>query len=143
MEREWSEKEQEWNIKNICCVYATSVFITIKDLQIGFEAINTNKWKFVFSATDYESSIFRSFEKNKNGGIKMFYPNLYQKRSQDLPNALHDAAQFYWGKPDSWIKNLKIFDSYSFPVIIPRWRVQDIDNEDDWNRAEFLFKALN
>ena len=138
----WME-EQKWNVKNVCCVYATSVFLNIKDLQAGFETINSNKWKFVFSVTDYEYSIFRSFGKDKKGGVKMFYPEFYQKRSQDLPNALHDAAQFYWGKHDVWLDNHKIFDSHSFPLIIPRWRVQDIDTDDDWKRAEFLFKELN
>ena len=72
----------------------------------------------------------------------MFFPENFEKRSQDLPVAFHDAAQFYWGKPDAWLKNLKMFDQHSFPVKIPRWRIQDIDSEDDWVRAEFIFENL-
>ena len=70
----------------------------------------------------------------------MFFPKHYDKRSQDLPMALHDAAQFYWGRPEAWINNLKLFDNHSHPIFIPRWRVQDIDEVDDWKRAESLFK---
>ena len=38
--------------------------------------------------------------------------------------------------------NEKLFDSHSFPVKLPRWRIQDIDTEDDWKRAELLFNTL-
>ena len=70
-------------------------------------------------------------------------PENFEKRSQDFPEALHDAAQFYWGKPEAWLNNLKLFDRHSYPVKIPRWRVQDIDIEDDWKRAELLFNTIN
>ena len=73
----------------------------------------------------------------------MIFPECFDSRSQDLPEALHDAAQFYWGTPEAWLNNLKLLDSHSYPVIIPRWRIQDIDNEDDWKRAELLFNKTN
>ena len=72
----------------------------------------------------------------------MFFPEHFDTRSQDLPVAYHDAGQFYWGRPDAWLEGIRIFDRYSFPVVIPRWRVQDIDTPDDWFRAELLFKSL-
>ena len=75
--------------------------------------------------------------------MEIFFPVHFESRSQDLPIAYHDAAQFYWGKPDAWINNLKMFAHHSFPVIIPRWRVQDIDTEDDWKRAELMFNEIS
>ena len=30
----------------------------------------------------------------------------------------------------------------SIPFLIPNWRVQDIDEEDDWERAEMLQQIL-
>ena len=68
----------------------------------------------------------------------MFFPEHFSTRSQDLPTALHDAGQFYWGRPSAWIVGKRIFDRHSIPVVIPRWRVQDIDTQDDWERAEIL-----
>jgi N-acylneuraminate cytidylyltransferase len=35
-----------------------------------------------------------------------------------------------------------IFSPNSMPVILPRYRVQDIDTTEDWLRAEWLFKAM-
>ena len=127
----------------ICCIYATSVFFTIKDINKGFEALNTCDWQYAFSVTDFESPIFRSFKENSNGGVEMFFPEHFEKRSQDLPIALHDAAQFYWGKPNAWFEKLNLFENHSFPVKLPRWRIQDIDNADDWKRAELLFNHIN
>tara|TARA_S200000501_G_C20714332_1_gene695495 strand:+ start:341 stop:1039 length:699 start_codon:yes stop_codon:yes gene_type:complete len=124
----------------VCCIYPTSVFLKVPDLKKGLAALKSGRWQYSFSVTDYNSSIFRSFEKSSNGGVKMFFPKHYDKRSQDLPMALHDAAQFYWGRPEAWINNLKLFDNHSHPIFIPRWRVRDIDEVDDWKRAESLFK---
>ena len=135
--------EQQWQPKAVCCIYATSVFLTVDDLKKGFDALNTGKWQYAISVTDFEYSIFRSFKEHPDGGLKMFFPEYFENRSQDLPEALHDAAQFYWGKPEAWLSHLKLFDHHSCPVMIPRWRVQDIDTEDDWKRAEFLFDRIN
>ena len=74
---------------------------------------------------------------------KCFFPEHFESRSQDLPEALHDAAQFYWGKLDAWLKGLKLFDNLSCPIKIPHMRVQDIDTEDDWKRAELLFDMIS
>ena len=135
--------EKHWKPEVICCIYATSVFFTVDDLTRGFDAIDTGTWSYAFSVTDFEYPIFRSFKKHPSGGVEMFFPEYFEKRSQDLPFALHDAAQFYWGKPDTWLESLKLFDRHSYPVKIPRWRVQDIDTNDDWERAELIFKTVS
>ena len=135
--------EQKWQPEAVCCMYATSVFLTRNDLNKGYETLKMGDWSYTFSATDFEYPIFRSFKDHPNGGVEMFFPEYFEKRSQDLPVALHDAAQFYWGVPNSWTNKLKLFESHSYPIKIPRWRVQDIDTEDDWKRAELLFKAIN
>jgi N-acylneuraminate cytidylyltransferase len=135
--------EQQWNPEAVCCIYATSVFFTVDDLKKGFDVLSTGNCSYAFSVTDFEYPIFRSFEEYPDGGVEMFFPDHFEKRSQDLPVALHDAAQFYWGKPDAWLNSLQLFDRHSYPVRIPRWRVQDIDTEDDWKRAELLFDMIS
>jgi pseudaminic acid cytidylyltransferase len=134
--------EKGVRVEAVCCIYATAPFIDINDLRRGFAVFTTGNWDYVFAATDFPAPIFRSFKQNTDGGVEMFYPEHFLSRSQDLPTALHDAAQFYWGKPRAWIERRNVFDKGSFPILIPRWRVQDIDNADDWLRAELMFKAL-
>jgi len=134
--------DQGWSVEAVCCLYATAPFVQIADLKRGWEALVEGQWAYAFTVTDFASPIFRSFRTTPEGGLEMFFPEYFETRSQDLPNALHDAGQFYWGRTDAWLENIRIFDRYSVPVMIPRWRVQDIDNQDDWIRAELMFKQL-
>ena len=95
-----------------------------------------------FLQGEYSSSIFRAFEQTKNGGSKMFFPENFDARSQDLPTALFDAGMFYMGTTNAWINNLRIFDERSFPFNIPSWRIQDIDTPNDWKMAEQMAKIV-
>ena len=53
------------------------------------------------------------------------------------------AGQFYWGKANSWLTGKVIFGADSVAVLLPRHRVQDIDTEEDWQRAEYLFRVIS
>jgi pseudaminic acid cytidylyltransferase len=138
---EWA-LAQRWNIEAVCCLYATAPFAHATDLREGLERLNDGPWAYCFSATSYASPIFRAFRQSPTSGVEMFFPEYFEKRSQDLPEAWHDAGQFYWGRPDAWCARKRIFDLESTALLIPRWRVQDIDTEDDWRRAELLWKVL-
>jgi pseudaminic acid cytidylyltransferase len=133
---------QGFNVNTVCCLYATAPLVQIEDLTRGLKSLESGKWDYAFTVTDFASPIFRSFRKTSDGGLEMFFPEHFSTRSQDLPTALHDAGQFYWGRPSSWLKGKQIFSNHSTPIYIPRWRVQDIDNKDDWIRAELIFNQL-
>ena len=137
----WS-LEQGWGVSAICCIYATAPFVEIDDLKQGLSLLESGDWDYTFCATDFAAPIFRAFKLLPEGGVEMFFPEHFTSRSQDLPHALHDAGQFYWGRLEAWVNNKPIFDQYSASVFIPRWRVQDIDNYDDWIRAELIHNQL-
>ena len=134
--------DQGFDVDVVCCIYATAPFVQVADLKRGWEALESGDWDYAFTVTDFAAPIFRSFKQTDEGGIEMFFPEYFSTRSQDLPIALHDAGQFYWGRPDAWLEGIRIFDRYSIPVVIPCWRVQDIDTPEDWLRAELVYKAL-
>lgn len=134
--------DQGLDVDAVCCIYATAPFVQADDLKRGWEALESGDWAYAFTVTDFAAPIFRSFKQTADGGIEMFFPEHFSTRSQDLPTALHDAGQFYWGRPAAWIEGKRIFDRHSIPVAIPRWRVQDIDTPEDWFRAELVYKAL-
>jgi N-acylneuraminate cytidylyltransferase len=74
--------------------------------------------------------------------MEMFQPQYFNARSQDLECAWHDAGQFYWGKTQAWLDCKPIFGPGAVPVILPKYRVQDIDTLEDWERAENMFELL-
>ena len=130
------------DVDAVCCIYATAPFIQVTDLRQGLQELESGNWEYDFTATDFAAPIFRSFERVVEGGVQMFFPEHTLTRSQDLPVALHDAAQFYWGRTSAWLEEKRVFDRHTMPLIIPRWRVQDIDTPEDWERAETLAPIL-
>jgi N-acylneuraminate cytidylyltransferase len=137
----WAQ-DQGWAITAVCCLYPTAPMVSRDDLAQGLALFESGDWSYVFTATDFAAPIFRAFHQVPEGGVEMFWPERFATRAQDLPRALHDAGQFYWGRPRAWIESEVVFGPRSAPLIIPRWRVQDIDTPDDWRRAEALFIAL-
>lgn len=133
---------QGWALEAVCCLYATAPFVEVADLVAGWQALQSGEWSYAFSVTDFASPIFRSFRQTEKGGVEMFFPEHFTKRSQDLPIALHDAGQFYWGRPQAWLKQKRIFEHHSIPVLIPRDRVVDIDTEEDWRQAELMWHVM-
>ncbi|PCJ73209.1 MAG: pseudaminic acid cytidylyltransferase [Rhodobacteraceae bacterium] len=139
----------EWVAKNgtpatyVCCIYATAPFIRPTDIQDGLAALKTAACDYAFSVTSYAFPIQRAVKITAENRVEMFEPDQFQTRSQDLEEAYHDAAQFYWGTADAWLAERLIFGAKSVPVILPRHRVQDIDTPEDWNTAEFMFKAMD
>ena len=134
--------DQGLSISAVCCIYATAPFVQVQDLIKGLQVLESGSWSYTFSATYFAAPIFRAFTESSDGGIEMFFPEHFLTRSQDLPRALHDAGQFYWGQPSAWLEGKRIFDRHSLPIVIPRWRVQDIDSEEDWIRAEMIAPAI-
>lgn len=126
----------------VCCLYATAPFVQQSDLRQGLEILESGPWQYVFSATSFGFPIFRSFKHYPDGSVEMFFPEHFETRSQDLQEAFHDAGQFYWGRPSAWTSGKRIFERWSSVVMIPRWRVQDIDSADDWERAAVLMRVI-
>lgn len=134
--------EQGFDATEICCLYATAPFVSADDIQKAYEAFTQGNWRYCFTVTDFPAPVFRSFEILENGSVQMFWPENFTVRSQDLPQAYHDAGQFYWGKKEAWLSGDKLFAEYAHGFRIPRWRVQDIDTPDDWERAELMAPAI-
>ena len=131
------------DIAEVCCLYATAPFVEPSDIKGGLDLLaHTASDRFVFTATEYASPIQRALLLDPaSGEVHMWQPGNFSKRSQDLEPAYHDAGQFYWGRSKAWIHAINLFEG-SKPLLLPRWRVQDIDTQEDWVNAELMFRAL-
>lgn len=127
-------------LEAVCCIYATAPFATPADLARGLQLLQEHGCAYVFSATRYPHPIQRALTISADGSARMLHPEYAGTRSQDLPEAFHDAGQFYWGTADAWLAEQPIFGAASIPLLLPSYRVQDIDTNDDWIRAERLFE---
>lgn len=125
-----------------CCIYATAPFVQAEDLRRGLDKLKGSGGDYAFSVTSYPFPIQRAIRINQKERVEMFHPEHFNTRSQDLEEAWHDAGQFYWGRTETWLAGKPIFSHDATAVPLPRHRVQDIDTPEDWERAEWLFKAM-
>jgi pseudaminic acid cytidylyltransferase len=124
-----------------CCIYATTPFLQPEFLQKGFRLLKESKGSFAFAVTSFPSPILRAVKIREDGMLDAFFPEFVPKNSQDLEKAYHDAGQFYWGTAKSFLSKIPLFSPSSIPVVLPRYFVQDIDEPDDWRRAELMYMA--
>ena len=129
-------------INYACCIYATAPFVCPQDILSGWKSIEESDADYAFTVTSYPFPIQRAIQLTEQGRVRMFNPEHFMTRSQDLEEAWHDAGQLYWGKASAWLREKPLFAEGSIPIKLPRHRVQDIDTPEDWQRAEWLFKAM-
>ena len=72
----------------------------------------------------------------------MFQPEMFSKRSQDLTEAYHDAGQFYFSTTNAVLNETPAFSKTSSMIVLPRYRVSDIDTEEDLIVAEKYLKNI-
>ena len=137
---EWLEDMGE-KYEFVCTIYATAPFLTAAYILKGYSVLKSSAATNAFSATASPYPIQRMFKINEQERCQMFFPENFGSRSQDLKEAYHDAGQFYWSRVRDYAKET-MFGRSSIPVILPSYLVQDIDSEDDWIRAELMYKVL-
>jgi N-acylneuraminate cytidylyltransferase len=135
-------KELGQKFDAVCCIYPTAPFITPAKLQIALKLLNESGASCVLPVVRFNYPIQRSL-KIVDGRAKMFWPENYNVRSQDLESAYHDCGQFYFLTADSLLKEQLLFPEFTYPLEIPETEMQDIDNETDWQLAEFKYKFLH
>lgn len=124
-----------------CCIYPTAPFLTPKVLASGLQLLKQHGKAYAFSAARFSYPIQRALKYSGEQGIKPFFPEYIPCRSQDLEPAYHDAGQFYWGTAEAFLADTPLFSDAAVPVVLPHHMVQDIDDEDDWIRAELMYQA--
>ncbi|WP_400770524.1 pseudaminic acid cytidylyltransferase [Methylosinus sporium] len=134
-------KEMGWEVADVCCVYPSAPFVVAEDIRSGCELLAEGSCAYVFPVTSFPSPIQRALRRSENGTVTPFFPENSGVRTQDLELAYFDAGQFYWGRASAWEAGLDIHKN-GRALILPEWRVVDIDTHADWERAELLYSVL-
>jgi pseudaminic acid cytidylyltransferase len=138
---EWFEQNDQ-TPQFVCCLYATAPFVRPEMLKKAFLQLQDSQADYCFTVTPFASPIQRAIKITETKRLKMFYPENFNVRSQDLEEAYHDAGQFYWGKSEAFKQLKPIFSEVASPYILPRYLVQDMDTLEDWTRAELMYQVL-
>lgn len=127
----------------VCCIYPTAPLLRPSDIREGHELLRSTGADYVITCCAFEFAVQRSLEISEEGFLSAAFPEHIDSRSQDLKPLYHDAGQLYWGTTSSFVERIPFFRSRAVPLVLPRLRVQDIDDEEDWARAEFLVRWMD
>jgi pseudaminic acid cytidylyltransferase len=131
-----------WPVAWACCIYPGVPMIDPADLRRGLEFLRDGGGQgYVFPVAPFPSPIQRALRRADDGRIAPFNPEHVSTRTQDLEPGFYDAGQFYWGGADAWLAGLNLHAN-GRSIVLPEWRVVDIDTPDDWERAEKLYEAF-
>ena len=134
-------EREGWLADEICCIYPGVPFLKPSDISLAWHLLHSSGAQYTFPVTSFDSPIQRALTRDAQGVTRPFYPEFSATRTQDLVEGYHDAGQFYWGRRTAWLKGQNIHLNGA-SIVIPSWRVVDIDTPDDWHRAELLHRAL-
>jgi pseudaminic acid cytidylyltransferase len=126
----------------VCCLYPTVPLIQPGDIASGLEVLNDEDGVYSFPVAEFPSTIYRALNLADNRRLKPIYPENQLKRSQDFKKAYFDAGQFYCAHKNTWRSVAEIHDN-GIGLVIPKWRVVDIDTLEDWKLAESLYCVQN
>lgn len=130
----------------VCCIYATAPFLQKEYIQRGLSELKADENKhYAFSVCKFNYPVQRSFTIEKpERHVTLLDHKSIGARSQDLPEHFHDAGQFYWGLAKDFVHVIDggMFSRFAIPIVLPNYLVQDIDDEGDWRRAEYMYRAL-
>ena len=135
-------KNRGYEFKYFCCILATAPFVTADRLIQTFELLKNSVADSIIPVTRFSYPIQRAL-KIEDEKLKMFWPENYNKRSQDLTPAYHDCGQFFWMRVDSFLEQKVVFAKNTIPFEISETEVQDIDTIEDWKIAEFKHKMIH
>ena len=127
----------------VLIIYPTAVFLDINDISSAFSLLEQDtECSLVMCATNFSFPIQRAIFQNNKGYAEMFEPENALTRSQDLPEAMHDAGQFYLFRSDA-VRAEKSFSDLNVRLkLLDRNKVVDIDTIEDFEVAETRMKIL-
>ena len=136
------EQNVQQEVTVVACIYPCVPFIQVSDMQLAREKLlSVENAQVVFPVTEFHSPVQRALRQNDEGVMSSMYPENVLKRSQDLEKAYYDVGQFYLGTKNAWLSGQSAHQG-GIGLVIPHWRVVDVDTPDDWVRAELIYRAL-
>ncbi|MCL5267420.1 MAG: pseudaminic acid cytidylyltransferase [Bacteroidetes bacterium] len=127
----------------VCCIYATSPFVTSAKLRASYDLLIRENADSVVPVVKFGFPIQRAMRIDNRGNLDYVWPENAKTRSQDLEPMYHDAGQFFWARSEVFLRSMEVGQSKRVPFLLSEVEVQDIDNEVDWELASMKYKLIS
>lgn len=125
-----------------CCMYPAALALTCDDVARSFDRLmETPDLDFVATVTQYPAPVQEALSIETSGRLRFSFPHEVKSSTHDYEPHFYDAGQLYWGRNKAWLRNQDLLPA-CIGYELPMWRVQDIDTQDDWERAEIVHAAI-
>ena len=135
------ERRLGLEVQVVTVLYPTSVFTTHEHLTEADSLLKDSEAQLAMSICRYSAPIERAWRRCENGRIHRIDETSALVRSQDLPDAYFDGAQFYIANPEAWGAMASGLPVETVGVPLAAGRAWDIDTPDDLEIARVLFGA--
>ena len=130
------------SFEQAACIYPSAPFVHAEQLKSFHAEFESKGFDCIFPVLKYSYPIQRSLKMKASGIVEMNQPEHLITRSQDLEPAYHDCGQFYIFQVKPLIKEHKLWTANTGAIAISEVFAQDIDEESDWELAEFKYAYL-
>ncbi len=119
-------------------VYPAALLLVPDDLRAARTRFEQSEPSFLVPVLRYPHPVERRLRIGPAGALRSDDPEALTTRTQDFEPAFHDAGQFYIGRIVSWMASSPLADPRSVGMRLAADRAVDIDEPEDWERAERL-----
>jgi len=131
-------KKHERTFEEFCLLWATAPMRTVEDIRNGY-AMLTDKFDAVVGVTTYDLPVYCAQLINEHNKLTPLFPEMLHKPSQEMPEVVCDNGSFCWVKTDAFWRHKTWLLPRLCGYDMPRERSCDIDTEDDWHHAHYLY----
>ena len=120
-------------------VLGTSVIMLTKLFIPKMLSNGGGKIMIISSVASFAAPVERGFKVRKDGILEPMFEEKREMHSQDFDTSYHDAGAFFFIKTEQLMKGSdKVINNF-LPYILPRYKVVDIDELEDFHTAEILY----
>jgi pseudaminic acid cytidylyltransferase len=137
---------REYELRNkhfdkFCILWATAPLRTEKDISNGFKLL-TDDTDAVVGVTNYDLPVFCAQQIGDNNNLTPIFPDMVNLSSRQFPKTVCDNGSFCWVKIDAYKKYGTWLPPRLSGYEMPRERSCDIDTEEDWKHALYLYEQF-
>jgi pseudaminic acid cytidylyltransferase len=127
----------------VCCIYPATPLLNYLRVKQAIRILLEGNCDFVFPVKKMEYAPQRSFKIQGSGRLQLTEDGAIKSRTQDLEPTYYDAGQFYVGLASSWLSNESLISNNAIGLLLGKYEVIDIDDNEDWAYAQELFSIRN
>ncbi len=132
-------KEEKFPI--FCCLYPTSPLRSAEDILGVYQMFMDRNADGAMAVTSYDHSPFQAMV-NDNQYLKMMWPEIGLKQSQEQPTAVVDNGSTYWMRTEIFLREQEWYPEKLVGYPMSWWKSIDVNYQEDFEKLMVVIEML-